>query len=1145
MGTDGSGGGGGGGAGYFDGSSDPSSRADAIVDLDESIVEQRWDRRRGDGIRHDDDPTSSSAGGGGNAGAGGDTAAVLLLELKDGATGKWPKGVDGTRTTGVVAAGGAGDGTGKGGGDGGGDDSKTDGSTGDGIVGLYNMGNTCYLNSSIQCLSHTPILRDYFTTKAYLNDINTTNPLGQQGRLAQVSAVLINSLWNKKYNIAQSASSSPPGKVLPPGSYVPLNAPSLTPKSFKDAIGKFNDHFAGNEQHDAQELLAFLLSGLSEDLNRIVDKPYIEAPDSDGRPDSELADIWWSNHLKREMSIIVALFTGQYKSLLTCRKCGYESARFEPFAFLQLPLPEDDQISVSLVLYPLGEEEGGRGGESGGPTKYSVRVRHDGTLHNVLESLAAVLVSDEAEAAGGSGGGSIRRPPGVDPGRAESGGGDAGRGKKGNRGTNDAAESRGCCGDDGDGTSDGDEKSSSSSSSSSDDEEKEERKAAETSPKYRNITQNMAVVDMRDGYIFKIAPNAWSLPDLQNKDTGELPLMHIYELDPLPTVEEETPARISKEQTTTVENQDSPEKKKSPTNSSDCGKVVSGDDDRIEKERRDNDDETGATTTTDDRTDDDSAFGSEDGSKSDREKHDGNATNAAASLPTVATASKQPPVPAVPEVKYSFLAIAQRKSDLLGRPFLHPFTPRVFGTPLLLRIVDLEGYTGRDLYDLVAKRIRRLVPASALPFVSSTCNDDDGDSSTPVARVDAADAIPESYPSAAQPKKTSSSSSLMKGGSRNQRQKTTSDMEEVSAGPIPRYGFRLRITSRDGRKCALCPWFECCVGCLVPDDDYPTIVMCGDSIALDWHFAVDVATSGFGVRVGNADGGGAGPNSARFRALASVKKHSSCTAGGKKYGYAGCISLEECLDAFAKEEKIPEAYCSKCRDFRVQTKRMSLWRLPPVVIIHLKRFQFTQHTKRKLRDLVVFPTEGLDLSRIVASDSDKSDNRSGLLSAKEGEKGKAPNGVEQHPAQAAAEVHDAAGMHSEVSEGNKHGNEAGVAPSTESSFCLSSNGDGRSESLYDLYGVVHHQGALSGGHYVASLKSELDGKWRLFNDAQIYDINSRDVVDASAYILFYVRRDVVDAQLDDFWDTTVREGEGMTEEEVEKLMKSRGPCVIS
>ncbi len=271
----------------------------------------------------------------------------------------------------------------------------------------------------------------------YLNDINTTNPLGHEGRLAQVSAILINTLW--KYN--QSSALRQQKKITAPGSYVQINAPAVTPKTFKDSLGKFNDHFAGNEQHDAQELLAFLLGGLSEDLNRIVDKPYIEAPDSDGRPDSELADIWWMNHLKREMSIIVALFTGQYKSLLTCRSCKYESARFEPFSFLQLPLPEDDKVAVSLVLYPLRDDEE--------PLKYSVRVRHDGALSDVLFSLAKVLYADSH---------------GEENGKAISG-------------EQNLAN-----------------------------EEDEDELDPELEAKYKDIARNLAVVDLRDGYIFKIAP---------------------------------------------------------------------------------------------------------------------------------------------------------------------------------------------------------------------------------------------------------------------------------------------------------------------------------------------------------------------------------------------------------------------------------------------------------------------------------------------------------------------------------------------------------------------------------------------------------------------------------------------------------------
>ena len=182
------------------------------------------------------------------------------------------------------------------------------------------------------------------------------------------------------------------------------------------------------------------------------------------------------------------------------------------------------------------------------------------------------------------------------------------------------------------------------------------------------------------------------------------------------------------------------------------------------------------------------------------------------------------------------------------------------------------------------------------------------------------------------------------------------------------------------------------------------------------------------------------------------------------------------------------------------------------MMIHLKRFQFTQHMKRKLRDLVVFPIEGLDLSRIVAPSSSKTSNN------------------EDH----------------EVQDQNGDNHSIDTSEFTKGSFHpLSRNNCGRTESLYDLYGVVHHQGALSGGHYVASLKSEFDGKWRLFNDGQIYELNSRDVVDPSAYILFYVRKDVKGATLEDFWDTQEREGEGLTEEEVNKLMKSRDRCVIS
>jgi ubiquitin C-terminal hydrolase len=74
----------------------------------------------------------------------------------------------------------------------------------------------------------------------------------------------------------------------------------------------------------AQELLAFLLDGLHEDLNRISKKPYVEALDCTGIDDATAAKEAWRRHLLRDQSMIVDLFQGQLKSTLTClnRKCG-------------------------------------------------------------------------------------------------------------------------------------------------------------------------------------------------------------------------------------------------------------------------------------------------------------------------------------------------------------------------------------------------------------------------------------------------------------------------------------------------------------------------------------------------------------------------------------------------------------------------------------------------------------------------------------------------------------------------------------------------------------------------------------------------------------------------------------------------------
>ncbi|GJX86868.1 ubiquitin carboxyl-terminal hydrolase 5 [Tanacetum coccineum] len=101
----------------------------------------------------------------------------------------------------------------------------------------------------------------------------------------------------------------------------------------------------------SQELHAFLLDEIYEDMNRDKNKPYIKSKVADGRPDEEVVDEYWANHIARNDLIIVDVSLGQYKSTLVSPACEKISVTFDPFMHLSLPLQSTTTRKMSVTIF--------------------------------------------------------------------------------------------------------------------------------------------------------------------------------------------------------------------------------------------------------------------------------------------------------------------------------------------------------------------------------------------------------------------------------------------------------------------------------------------------------------------------------------------------------------------------------------------------------------------------------------------------------------------------------------------------------------------------------------------------------------------------------------------------------------------------